>query len=162
MTATVSTPSSSAIARVLSGLVGKDVTPQNGTRVPIGGGASTVCGVCAHDGQEGLVALWACDLKITCHAGAALAMIPEDVAEECVDEKDIPRNIFENFGEILNVLTPLLNNPGSPRVKLVRVYGPGEELPAEVGDLAGNAGSHLDVKLDIQGYSGGCITLYFG
>ena len=97
------------------------------------------------------------DLALCSYAGAALAMIPKPVAEEAITAGELPESLRENFHEVANILTALLNGPSVPHLK-IRDLVPG--TPDEVRDLVLRAAGRRSFDLRITDYGSGIIALY--
>ena len=78
-------------------------------------------------------ALVTADLAFAASTGAALAMIPAAAAAEAVKEGALPEALLENYREIANMTSSLLNTANTPHLKLVDVWPSDHpDLPEEV------------------------------
>ncbi|MGA0569266.1 hypothetical protein ACO2Q9_00950 [Variovorax sp. VNK109] len=91
------------------------------------------------------------DMALAAYAGAALSLVPADVARDCIRVRRLEPALQENFGEILNVLCCGFDAEGG-RVKLASMVFPPD---AATDDFTG--GLHL--SLDIDGYGEGLLSL---
>ena len=149
-------PTADKTARVLSGLLNRPVKakPVASPSAPTMKFVSLFgCG----DGQTG--ALCFADLPLAAHAGAALVMIPPDVAKESTRASDLDPMLAENFAEICNVLSRLFADDDSIRVKLEGTAFPPAALPEAVAKLYGAAKQKLDLEIAIDGYGTGKLSL---
>ena len=100
-----------------------------------------------------------CDLPFSAYAGAAIGLLPADVATEAVAEKVVPQNVAENLYEILNIASALYNVDDHPHMRLYQVHHIGEPAPPEVQALGGVLGQRLDLTVRIAGYGEGRFSL---
>ena len=97
------------------------------------------------------------DLELASYAGAALAMIPKPVAEESIAAGALAEGLDENFYEVANILTALLNGPSVPHLK-IRDLTVG--VPDEVRDLVVRAAGRRSFDVTITDYGTGRLALY--
>lgn len=97
------------------------------------------------------------DLALASYAGAALAMVPKPVAEESIKKGELSEGLAENFHEIANILTALINGASVPHLK-IRDLVPG--VPDEVRDLVIRAAGRRFFDLTITDYGPGLLALY--
>lgn len=97
------------------------------------------------------------DLALASYTGAALAMVPKPVAEEAIQAGELNENLAENFHEIANILSGLLNGASVPHLKLDGLV-PG--VPDEVRDLMIRAAGRRSFDLTITDYGQGALALY--
>lgn len=96
------------------------------------------------------------DLGLAASAGAALAMMPSAVVAEATDAGALPDGLHENFYEVANIMTRLLNGPSVPHVRITElVAGVPDGVRQVIRDAAGR--KHYDVT--IIGYPGGKLLL---
>ena len=65
------------------------------------------------DGE--IAALLVADIEFAAISGAALAMIPKVVAAEAIKANELTDALFDNFREVVNVFSSLLNSPTTPQ-----------------------------------------------
>lgn len=68
------------------------------------------------DGE--IAALLVSDIEFAAISGAALAMIPKVVAAEAITANELTDALFDNFREVVNVFSSLLNSPTTPHLVL--------------------------------------------
>jgi hypothetical protein len=100
-----------------------------------------------------------CDLPFSAYAGAAIGLLPADVASEAVADKTVSPTIAENLYEILNIASALYNVDDHPHMRLYQVHHIGEPAPPEVQALGGVLGQRLDLSVRIAGYGEGRLSL---
>ncbi|MDD3650110.1 hypothetical protein [Immundisolibacter sp.] len=149
-------PTAQAIAKLITSLVGKNVTAKPAAaaveRLPKGG----VVGVCVDDTTT-VVALVVADVPLAAAAGAALAMIPPAAAQDAVRAGSLPPNIADNFREVTNILCSVLTAASGRGVRLAD-FAVGSVPPAAEAVL-GAGGARLDLEVDVQGYGKGQLAI---
>ncbi len=93
------------------------------------------------------------------YAGAALALIPANIAEDGARRYQLSDAVIENYFEVLNIMGALLNQVCAEHVRLVDVKYPGDELPAPVAAMLAACERRHDLFLDIEDYGQGTMTL---
>jgi hypothetical protein len=149
-------PTAQAIAKLISSLVGKNVTAKP-TAAAVGQlpkGAAV--GVCVDD-TAAVVALIVADVQLAAAAGAALAMIPPAAAQDAVRAGNLPSNIADNFREVTNILCSVLTASGGRGVRLAD-FAVGS-LPPAADAVFGAGGARLDLEVEIQGYGKGQLAI---
>ena len=97
------------------------------------------------------------DLALASYGGAALAMVPKPVADESIKDGELSEGLAENFYEVANILTAMLNGPSVPHLK-IRELVPG--VPDDVRDLIIRAAGRRSFDLTITDYGPGVLALY--
>jgi hypothetical protein len=104
-------------------------------------------------------ALCIVDGALAVRAGAALCMVPANVAEESVKRDEMPDHLVENFREIVNILARLLNSSRTAHLRLADVHPLPGELPAGVSSLRDRPEFRRDFAVHIDGYGQGRLSL---
>ena len=99
------------------------------------------------------------DGALAVRAGAALCMVPANVAEESVKRDEMPDHLVENFREIVNILARLLNSSRTAHLRLADVHPLPGELPAGVSSLRDRPEFRRDFAVHIDGYGQGRLSL---
>ena len=107
--------------------------------------------------EDRLVALCACDRPFVVYAGAALSMIPADVANEMVVSGAPSEAILGNFHEVMNICSKLLMSDGSAHLRLDETLPP-EQSAEVITNLEENSAQALAFGVDIPGYGNGSLT----
>lgn len=97
----------------------------------------------------------AVDLPFAARSGAALSMIPPDVAAEQIRAGELDEVLRENFAEVLNVLSRAFVAEGDGRVALQAAIFPPQAMP----ETKAAPGSSASFDVDIAGYGGGSVSL---
>jgi predicted ATPase with chaperone activity len=143
-------PTAQQLGDVLSDLLDRQVitelqTTELGTDDPTG----IVCGVLLDEaGHVG----GACIAE----AGAA-AMIPRAVADEAAATGELDATLSDNFAEVVNILTGIVNTPIHDHL---RMSGLEAGVPDPVKDLLIKANGRATYLIDVADYGTGRIALY--
>lgn len=114
-----------------------------------------VTGLYVND-KNALIGACIADLKLAANAGAALAMISDQVAKESVAAGELGENLRENFYEVVNIVSALLNGPSVPHLRLTEMV---DGIPDDVIALAKRAAGNKRYDITIVGYDGGTLGL---
>lgn len=150
-------PSPTQLGEFLGDLLGKAVTvtaraEELGTGVTDG----VLCGVLLDEaGHVGGVCI--ADLAAAAYTGAALALIPKGAADEAVTAGALTETLNENFGEIVNIVTGIVNTPIHAHLRMSGVE-PG--VSDAVRDLLIKAAGRASFDIDVADYGAGQIALY--
>lgn len=105
-----------------------------------------------------LAAYLVVDMEFACRSGAALTLIPSNVADENISKPDREHEVFDNYREIANVLTAAFS-VSDTRLILRDSFGGSEALPDKIKTLTRKAKTRLDLQVEIPGYGPGKLTL---
>ena len=97
------------------------------------------------------------DLPLAATVGAALAMMPAAVAEDAVKQGTLEEGLADNWHEVANILTRLLNGPCVTHLR-IGTTTPG--VPDDVRTLTQKATSARHFAVSVMGYPGGSISFY--
>ena len=114
-----------------------------------------VTGLYVNDKNK-LIGACIADLSLAANTGAALAMISEQVAKESVAAGELGDNLRENFYEVVNIISALLNGPSVPHLRLTELV---DGIPDEVIELSQQAAGNKRYDVTIVGYAGGTLAL---
>jgi len=78
------------------------------------------------DRDDNLVSVCECDARFVAGVGAALSMIPADVAQEMVSTGSFSDEIMENYFEVMNIISKLMITEQTPHLKLKETISPGQ------------------------------------
>ncbi len=96
------------------------------------------------------------ELTLAANAGAALAMISQQVAKEAVESGELGENLRDNFHEVVDIVSALLNGPSVPHLRLTELV---DGIPDEVIELSRCANGNKRYGVTIVGYQGGTLGL---
>lgn len=108
------------------------------------------------DDDDQLVALCVCDKEFVAYSGAALSMIPADVANEMISGNAVTEAMVGNFYEVMNICSKLLMSDGSAHLRLDKTLGP-EESTETVSALKESA-QIIAFNVEIPKYGSGSLT----
>jgi hypothetical protein len=110
------------------------------------------------DDDGGAAALLVADVPFAAISGAALAMIPAVVAQEAIKTGEMSSALFDNFREVVNVFSGLLNSPSTPHLVL-RALERHPEATTEITELLEAPSRRRDFDVTIEGYGSGCLAV---
>jgi hypothetical protein len=150
-------PTPEAVRDFFGDLLGKGVSVDKRAEIDLDDGDHVwVSGVFVED-DGSIGGACVADLTLASYAGAALAMVPKPVAEESIAQGELAEGLTENFHEIANILTALLNGASVPHLK-IQALQPG--VPEDVRDLVVRAAGRRTYDLRISDYGSGVLALY--
>ena len=150
-------PSATQLGEFLRDLLGKEVAltaqpSELGTDAADG----LLCGVLVEeDGSVGGVCI--ADLNAAAYAGASLAMIPKGAADEAVAAGELTQTLSDNFAEVVNIVTGIVNSPIQPHL---RMQGVEVGVSDTVRALLIKASGRASFDVDIEDYGTGRLALY--
>jgi CheY-like chemotaxis protein len=103
-------------------------------------------------------ALCLMDLALSGYTAGALALLPVGGVQDALDEKEFGVALTESLHEVANIVSSVLNAPGTPRSTLAKLYAPGDYVPEEL--LVSASGfERLDLQVTVPGYGKGAMSL---
>lgn len=118
---------------------------------------SVVFGRFVNDDDE-LIAVVSADAGFTCYTGAAIMMLPPTAANDAKQADELPEEIAEAFGEVLNVLSRLFNTSDRPHCRYISAdYG---KAPDDIKAFIKTSSSRDSYGFEIGGYGQGTLTLF--
>ena len=139
----------------LSDLLGKPVAVSKGQKLSFDDPTRFVTGIYIEDdGTLGGACI--ADLSLAASVGAALAMMPTVVAKESVDAGELSEGLRDNFYEVANILSRLLNGPSVPHLRISELAA---GVPDQVMELSGKAAGLKHYNVTIVDYAGGSMSL---
>ena len=139
----------------LSDLLGKPVAVSKGQKLSFDDPTRFVTGIYIEDdGKLGGACI--ADLSLAASVGAALAMMPTVVAKESVDAGELSEGLRDNFYEVANILSRLLNGPSVPHLRISELAA---GVPDQVMELSGKAAGLKHYNVTIVDYAGGSMSL---
>jgi hypothetical protein len=108
------------------------------------------------DGET--AALLVADLEFAAYSGAALAMIPKVVAAEAIKAVELGDTLFDNFREVVNVFSSLLNAPTTPHLVL-KALDRHPEGTEDLLELMDAPRRRRDFDVTIEGYGSGVLAV---
>ncbi|MCC6213446.1 MAG: hypothetical protein IT376_01140 [Polyangiaceae bacterium] len=148
-------PQADAVSRLLRDLFGKPV--QVKPTAPLAGPTIALLAVYA-DAQDTTAAVVASDLAFAAFGGAALAMIPRSVAEECVKRKRLDDNLRENFYEVVNIMAATLNSNDARHHRLVSLVEPAQ-APSDARAVLQKPAKRVDFEVSVPDFGVGRLSM---
>jgi hypothetical protein len=108
------------------------------------------------DGVPG--AMNACDIAFAANSGAALSMLPPNVAKEAMKTRVLTEVMVANLREVMNIGTRLVLTEGSPHLRLDQVYA-GPALPPAAVALLGAVKGRVDFEIGLGKYGSGLFAV---
>ena len=108
------------------------------------------------DDHDVLVGACISDIPLAATAGAALALMPASVAKEAADTGKLEESLRDNFYEVANIFSRLLNGPSVPHLRLTELV---DGVPADVVALMATARGRKNYDVTVVGYAGGRLGL---
>lgn len=140
----------------LGDLLGKPVSVTKCSAIDFGEEPERfVTGLYVNDKNQ-LIGACISDIPLAATTGAALAMMPAAVAKEAVDAGKLEEGLRDNYYEVVNILSRLLNGPSVPHLRLTEVV---DGVPEDVLQLAEKAKGRKHYDVTVVGYSGGKLGL---
>jgi hypothetical protein len=151
-------PDPKALRDLLEGLLGRDVVVTPADPLRAGDLPHTAVALYVDDKMK-LSAVAGLDLPLAANVGAAIGLVPPGGAKACIEDNELSPMIAENFTEVCNVLTTLLNREGAAHLRLHQVFLPGQNAPDDAASRLLALGSRLDLDITVAGYGSGRFSL---
>ncbi len=151
-------PTMAEVSEFLTSLVGKTVEVTAGEAWPYNPERFCAVAVFISDENKPLVVLTA-DLVFASNIGAALTLIPPEVAKESQGTGLLADDLAENFREVINICTTLFHGPHVPHLKLSGVFLKAGEVSDEVKKIIAKPSLRGDYSANIPQYNGGKLAL---
>jgi hypothetical protein len=151
-------PDPKALRDLLEGLLGRDVVVTPADPLRAGDLPRTAVALYVDDKMK-LSAVAGLDLPLAANVGAAIGLVPPGGAKACIEDNELSPMIAENFTEVCNVLTTLLNREGAAHLRLHQVFLPGQNAPDDAASRLLALGSRLDLDITVAGYGSGRFSL---
>jgi hypothetical protein len=141
----------------LGALLGRGVAVDRGEATPPDPGPEHLVGHFRTREGETLAVCWA-DLSAAASCGAALAMVPATSLDEVERTGSLPEHLAENWYEVVNVLSGLLNSNTGPHMVLDEIHT-ADDCPPEVWAVVATPSRSRVFDVAVDGYAGGRIGL---
>jgi hypothetical protein len=153
-------PKLEEVSELFTSLIGEKIEVSDAPR-PMDTDDIAVVG--AYKGEDGrMLSLIGADIALANRLGAALAMIPKEVAENDIELRIISDETCQNTQEIFNINTSVLNGLKIPHHRFVKLYNCfNDEQPSEVRALMGDPAARVDYTVGVPGYGSGRLCYLF-
>lgn len=111
------------------------------------------------DDDDGTACLCIIDGPFAVRVGAALVMVPPNVAEEDLASGDLPEHHLDSVKEVVNIFGRMLNSASTPHVRLAALHRWPGALPPGVVELLGAPEYRRDFVVTVEGYGEGRFSL---
>ncbi len=156
-TATTALPTFKAVRDTFADLLFRNVDVLPSEPVAVGPRNPIAVGVYVDDAMR-LAAVAVADLPLAAYVGASIGLVPKGGAQAAIEDGVLPQSIAENFSEVLNVLSALLNVEGR-QLRLHATYAPGQLAPGDVMAVVRTLGRRVDLAVTVAGYGTGHLGL---
>jgi hypothetical protein len=146
-----------AQVRELLGMLFDGLVVKSGAKCDVSAGSGSYAGVYVTDDGTP-VALCACNIAFAANSGAALSMLPLNVAKECIKSKELTEVMLGNLREVMNICTRLLMNEVSPHLRLAELC-PIKALTGPAAAIIGAAVGRVDFDIGLGKYGNGLLAL---
>lgn len=154
---TLALPAAKVVRDLLHDLLGREVTITQQDRPPAVPPPESAVAVYRDDAGYAAAVVVA-DLALSAYAGAGLALMGKDIADQAIVGRSLPPLLAENLHEVLNIVGALFNTHRP--VRLSTVHLPGEMAPMQVSDQAASFGRpRIDLDVSISGYGTGQMSV---
>jgi hypothetical protein len=144
---------------LLTDLLGRGIAVDKVSRLEMEDDACGLVGVYATDEGE-IAALTVIDGPLCARAGAALSMVPTNVADDAIKKNELTDTLVDNIREVVNIFARFLNSSKSPHVRLVNTFVLPAELPDDVRALYLAPEFRRDFAVQIEGYGNGRYSIF--
>lgn len=145
-------PETAGLIPLLTSLLGKSITFVSGVEPLVPSDVEDHLMLFVSDDDAPLM-LAGADKAFAYYSGAALGMVPPGPAKEAINSSEKDEDLLENYFEVMNIVTRVVNDQGGDHVRLIPqssvVLG---ELPEIV------KGAGLDIT--VEGYGTGKLTFW--
>jgi hypothetical protein len=145
------------VGEFLSDLVGRSVIAESRAELDLDAEDAVLYSAVFIDDDGDVAGACVADLDFAAYSGASLAMIPKPVAAESIAAGELSETLSENFHEVANIVTALLNGPSSAHLKIRDVV---TGVPEEVRALVLRAAGRRQYVVTVNDYGSGSFALY--
>jgi hypothetical protein len=146
-----------ALVRELFGMLFDGLVVKAGGKLDVAPSSKALVGVyVADDGTP--AALCACDFPFAANSGAALSMLPPNVAKEAIKSGELTEVMLANLREVMNICTRLLLKENTPHLRLQQVCQ-AKALPAPAAAIIAAARGRIDFEIGLGKYGSGGLAV---
>ena len=150
-------PDKNELRQILAMLYGDALELDAGAAVPTADGSKSVVAIYVNDDDMPVTAC-VCDHGFVAYAGSALTRIPPGGAEDAAETGDFSDMMLGNHHEVMNICSRLFMKGNSPHLRLAKVYGSPDELPAEARNIIQSDAGRADFEVEVPGYGKGGLS----
>jgi len=141
----------------LLGLLFDGLSVKLGPKLDVSPKASSYFGVYVSDDGTP-AALCGCDMAFAANSGAALSMLPPNVAKEAAKDKELTPVMLANLHEVMNICTRLMLRDDSPHLKLRELCAQSALSPPAAAIMGAPKG-RIDFEIGIAKYGTGVLSV---
>jgi hypothetical protein len=141
----------------LLGMLFDGLSVKLGAKLDVSAKASNYFGVYVSD-DGAPAALCGVDMAFAANSGAALSMLPPNVAKEAAKDKELTPVMLANLHEVMNICTRLMLRDDSPHLKL-RELCVQSALPPPAAAIIGASKGRVDFEIGIGKYGAGILSV---
>lgn len=141
----------------LTNLIGKNAVVKEREPIDVNDPDAVMYTVTLVDPDEAAAGIMLADLAFASYAGACLVLIPKGAADDAVEAGELSESLLDNFSEVANVMTGLLNGPITSHLK---VGGVSAGVDEATKSLVLRAAGRKFFDIDIPEYGAGVLAMY--
>lgn len=115
-------------------------------------------GVYVSDSDD-VVSLCGCDMAFAANSGAALSMLPPNVAKDAAKDKELTPVMLANLHEVMNICTRLMLRDDTPHIRLRQLCAL-TALPPAAAAILGAPKGRVDFEVAIAKYGSGVLSVF--
>jgi hypothetical protein len=151
-------PNARAVKDLFEDLLGREVSVARGAPIRAAELARTAAAIYTEGGLN-MAAVIGLDVNLAAHSAASMSLVPRAEAAACAKAGTLPALLEKNTVELFEHMAKLLEQPGSPALRLYETFMPGDQIPADVASQLVALGRRVDAELAISGgYGGGRLS----
>jgi hypothetical protein len=143
--------------RDLLGMLFDGLAVKPGAKLDLSAKSSAYVAVYVTDGGAP-AALCACDIGFAANSGAALSMLPPNIAKDAVRTQQLTDVMIANLREVMNICTRLVLRENSPHLRLDTV-SPVGKLPPAAAAIVTAPRARIDFDMGLGKYAGGLLAV---
>lgn len=159
MNATAALPATAVVARLLTGVLGKQVTVTKAPPMNLKVKAPRIYGV-YRDREKPITCVCVCDLPLSAYAGGAMLTFPACAINDSLRAGTLEEGLLETMQEVLNICAQLFNDYG--RQAFQQLYTSADGLSEDAGQVLNSPAARLDLAISITGYGAGQMAVFLG
>jgi hypothetical protein len=121
--------------------------------------AETAALVAYRDDEGTLMALISADRDLVAILGATLVMVPAPGVAELMKADTVPEHIYENFYEVSNIMTSLINRPNYPHLRQVERLDDPAKATGDIREVLDAPAKKRSFTVTVVGYGAGRMTM---
>ena len=148
-------PQAQVVGEFLSDLLGREVDVRDADELDLDERA--VVSASLVDDEGDLAGAIVSDLAFAACTGASLIVMPASVATGAIAEGRLPESLRENYHEVANIMTALVNGPSVPHVRIAELL---DGVPDSIRDVVLRSSGRRTYRASVPGYGDGDVAIY--